>query len=287
MEVTESVLHNSQNRPLQFDPAQITPDDVRGLSLGQVTEQFGTPGLYVRTLDTLERTGFGDDELVQNSLRLGLMLHANDFRTNGHYTDHLMRVMLHVIEDFGIRERHIIAAAPLHDSFEDHPRDLVLALTGEKPATLQEARQLGREALIRWTNEAVVNLIETVTNPQVPEGADKLEVYTMHTADIVFHSPDGRVLKLADFDDNAAGNHATLGERQQRLDRKYLQQWRIHLMGMYLPDSLITGEHRRHAHDMLWRGYLRAMGRLGLTELTSPQQLLSAETAAHSHDYFK
>jgi hypothetical protein len=93
-----------------IDPASITPDHVRGLSLGRVTEEFGTIGLYARTVDTLEKYGLHTNELIQLSLQLGLALQADDHRTNGHYTEHLMRVMLHVIEDFGIRDPDIISA---------------------------------------------------------------------------------------------------------------------------------------------------------------------------------
>ncbi len=247
-----------------IDPASITPDMVRGLSLGRVTEEFGTIGLYARTIDTLERTGFSDNELINLSLQLGLALHADDMRTNGHYNDHLMRVTLRMIEDFGIRDPNLIAAAPLHDSFEDHPRDLVLALTGEKPETREEARILGRKALALLTNETVVELIEAVTNPEVPEGESKLDVYTRHTLKLIYNSPHGRVLKLSDFIDNAGGNHATIGDKQRRLDEKYIHQFRIHKMGLFLPNSIIKGEERQKALHMLSKGHARAVGRLAL-----------------------
>jgi len=247
---------------LKIDPSSITPDHVRGLSLGQITEEFGTIGLYARTVDTLERYGFTDNELIQLSLQLGLALHADDYRTNGHYTDHLMRVTLRMIEDFGIRDPNLIAAGPLHDVFEDHPRDLVLALTGEKPDNREEALKIGRTVLASITNEEVVHIIETVTNPQVLEGEDKLEVYTDHTRALVLGSPKGRVLKASDFIDNASGNHATLGEKQRKLDEKYLRQYRIHKMGLFLPDSIITGKERQTALHLLSKGHARALGRL-------------------------
>lgn len=247
---------------LKIDSSSITPDHVRGLSLGQVTEQYGTTGLYARTVDTLERFGFADNELIQLSLQLGLALHADDYRTNGHYTDHLMRVTLHMIEDFGIRDPNLIAAGPLHDVFEDHPRDLVLALTGEKPNDREEAMKIGKQALALITNEEVVRIIETVTNPPVLEGEDKLEVYTQHTRDLVLSSPKGRILKVSDFIDNASGNHATLGEKQQKLDEKYLRQFRIHKMGLFLPDTIITGKERNAALHLLSKGHARALGRL-------------------------
>lgn len=252
--------------PRKLDPISITPDDVRGLSLGRVTEEFGTIGLYTRTIDTFERYGLGDNDLIQLSLQLGLMLHADDYRTNGHYTDHLMRVTLHMIEDFGIRDPSLIAAGPLHDAFEDHPHDLVFALTGERVDDADEttARKIGSEALAALTNEDVVNIISAVTNPPIPHGANKLDVYTQHTNNLVLNSPKGRVLKLSDFIDNAGGNHATVGEKQRKLDEKYIRQFRTHMMGLFMPSSLIVGSERREALRMLSKGHARALGRLGI-----------------------
>jgi hypothetical protein len=247
---------------IKIEPSSITPDHVRGLSLGRVTEEFGTIGLYSRIIDSLERAGFDDNELVQFSLQLGLTLHSDDYRTNGHYTDHLMRVTLRMVEDFGIRDSNLIAAGPLHDAFEDHPKDIVLALTGEELTDPHQAREVGRTALAAVTNEEVVHIVESVTNPPVPEGADKIDIYTHHTRNLVLRSPLGRVLKLADFIDNAGGNHATIGDKQRRLDEKYIRQYRIHKMGLFLPNSLITGKERQQALHMLSKGHARALGRL-------------------------
>lgn len=251
-------------------PDIISPGMVRDLSLGRVTEDFGTAGLYVRLQDSLERAGFGDDDLVQLCLQLGLALHANDLRTNGHYTDHLMRVTLHLLDTLEVRDRNIIAAAPLHDSREDHPRDLVFALTGERIDDRAEALRFGREVLARITNDEVVDIIDAVTNPEVLPGQNKLEVYAAHTHDLVSNSPKGRVLKIADFVDNAGGNHATFGPKQRKLDEKYIQLFRIHRMGLFLPDSLVTGEPRRRALDILTRGHIRALGRMAALDILEP-----------------
>jgi len=216
---------------------------------------------------TLERTGFGDNELVQLSLQLGLALHTNDFRTNGHYTDHLMRVTLRMLEDFNIQYPNLIAAGPLHDTFEDHPRDLILALTGENVTDRNAALSIGRQTLANLTNEEVADIVWAVTNPTVEPGQDKLEVYAEHTTHLVLHKPKPRVLKLADFDDNAVGNHAIVGGKQRKLDEKYIRLYRIHKMGLLLPDSLIQGRERTQALHLLSKGHARALGRLASTAL--------------------
>jgi len=247
---------------VNLDP--VTPAQVRGLSLEEVTERHGTMGLYTRTLDTLDHIGFdeADDDLIQRSLELGIQMHSRQKRTNGHYADHLMRVTLHLLEDLDIRDPNLIAAAPLHDTFEDHPRDLAGRLTGTKPDTVRLARPIAYNALAAYTNLEVVSIVEAVTNPPVPEGKTKLEVYTEHTRQLVKSSQKGRVLKLADFIDNAVGNHTTIGEKRQKLDRKYLGQYAIHRSGLFLEDTLITGIARERACTMLDEGYLRAMDRL-------------------------
>lgn len=247
---------------LEYDPTTITPDDIRGLSLEKLTEQFGTIGLYMRLLDTLRCNELDENELVQNCLQLGLTLHANDKRTNGNYTDHLMRVTLKMLEDFKIKDPNIISAGPLHDVLEDHPFDLALALTGNMPSKKSTARIIGSEALSRFTNPEIVDIVSTVTFPNLGPGQDKIAEYAKYTNYIVINSPKGRVLKLADFGDNAADNHTTLGGKQHELDLKYIDQYRVHMMGLFLPDSLIVGKERQDALRSLLIGHARALGRL-------------------------
>jgi hypothetical protein len=252
-----------------IDPALITPEIVRGFSLGEITERYGTIGLYAHLVDVIKQKGFEDSDLIQTSLQLGLALHADDKRTNGHYTDHLMRVTAHLLETLNITDPDIIAAAPLHDIFEDHPVDLVYALTGERELDPQKARKIGHEVLVRLTNVDVVEIIESVTNPIVMPGQDKFEIYTSHITDLVENHPKGRVLKVADFIDNACGNNATIGPKQRRLDEKYIGQYRTHMMGLFLPDSLVVGRERQHALHLLSKGHARALGRLAAKDLVT------------------
>jgi hypothetical protein len=181
-----------------------------------------------------------------------------------------MRVMLHVLEDYNIKDENTIAAAPLHDSFEDHPIDLVTTLTGERPESRAHALDLGRTTLARITNDEVAEIVWTMTNPEVKDGQDKLEVYAEHTEQLVRRFPKARVNKLGDFTDNASGNHATIGlEKQRKADLKYIRLYRIHELGLFMPDSLITGPERIRALDLLSKGYARALGRLAAQPLLS------------------
>ena len=250
------VRHENVKRP--------HPEAVRHLSLGTLSEEYGTGGLYVRLNYALEQADLSDNLLIREATQLGLALHIDDMRTNGRYNDHLMRVTIRMLEDFGIRDPNLIAAGPLHDTLEDHPRDLVRSLTGDRIKDPIRARLLGQYALAHITNDEVAQIIFDVTNPIVAPGEDKLESYTRHTQQLIQTSQKGRVLKLSDFVDNAVGNHATIGNLQQKLDNKYIAQYDIHKNGLYLGDSLITGERRERALAQLNKGHQRALGRLAL-----------------------
>ena len=244
-----------------FAPS-ITPDLIRGLSLGKVTERYGTAGLYTRITETLKDTGLGDSELIQSSLQFGLSLHLDDLRTNGNYVDHIMRVALHTIETLGVKDENIITASLLHDVFEMHLLDLILALTGEKVAELTLARQVGHQALSQFTNLKVADIVSVVTNPVTNTDEDKITVYQQHVMDLIRHDPAARIVKLGDFIDNAVGNHATRGKLQQKLDIKYGPLYNIHKDGLYLPDSLVPESNRLDTAKLLDIGRARSVGRI-------------------------
>jgi hypothetical protein len=241
---------------------QPTPEDVRGMPLHEITARYGTIGLYTRLEDSLRTHELDQDPKVQWAFQMGLTLHANDTRTSGHYEDHILRVTLRIIDHYGITDPSVVAAALLHDSPEDHPKDLVLALTGEAVDDVREARQKGLDLIALNTDHETADIVSAVTNPLLEEGQNELVVYGDHTEELVLNHPKGRVVKLSDFTDNAVGNHYTLGDKRQKLDEKYLEQYRIHRMGLYLPDSLITGDTRMAVLKQLAQAHARSLARL-------------------------
>lgn len=243
-------------------PDLVTAEQVRELPLHDITQQYGTVGLHVRLEDTLSRKGLSEIPEVQWALQLGLMLHADDKRTNGPYDDHLLRVTLRLIDHFDITDPEIIAAAPLHDSVEDHARDVVRVLSGEIIEDETEAKQRALELLGEYLSPITVSLIEGVTNPKVLEGEDPFAVYVNHFKTVILPDPKKRVLKLADFGDNGPGNHYTKGEKQLHLDRKYDPLYQLHERGLSMPDSLVIGKRRDRAIDQLRCAQVRARTRL-------------------------
>lgn len=250
---------------LILESNRIEPSEVRGLSLGEVTEAHGTAGLYVRLKETLKDVELYDNPLIQKSLLLGLRLHENDKRTSGHYHDHLLRVTLHLTETLGIRDPNIIAAAPLHDSLEDHATEIVQLLTGIELDEKSYTKGMAACALTLFTNEAVTGHIISVTNPPLLDGQDKNTAYYNHSVRQIRTLPAARALKLADFIDNAVGNHATADPGlQRRLDLKYTPVYAAHMIGLCTSDSLVKGEYQEKALRFLLNGHTRACGRIAL-----------------------
>lgn len=242
-----------------------TPELLRGLSLHEITKTYGTKGLYTRLQDTLKIHGLEDNMLIQGAINLGLNLHNNDKRTNGHYGDHLLRVTLRIIEKYGFTDPNLIMAAMLHDSVEDHARELVAMVTKEEVIDEFEAREMAFSLISMMFNTEVSEIVRSVTNDVMPPGEDKNRFYTTKTIKTVTRSPKGRVLKFSDFTDNAIGNHYTEGPLQQRLDQKYLGCYAVHAIGLFLPNSLITGELRLQQLKKIKKGYQNAVTRIALT----------------------
>ena len=250
---------NERTKPLSdYD---FTPEIIRGLTLGALSEQYGTVGLYVRLEDTLERVGLDTNELIRASMSLGFELHDDDWRTNGHAHDHLMRVALHIIELFKKDDPDLIAAAFLHDTLEDHAKELVLRLSGEQIQDEADARVRGRALLEEFFNARVAKRVQGVTTPQLRPGEDKNESYATFVEQIA-DDPEDEILKCADSVENAVGNHATKEPKQQKLDVRYAPIYPIHVRALYRPDSQVGGKIRDNVVDILFQGQQRAAIRM-------------------------
>jgi len=248
----------------RIGPNTITPDHVRGLSISETSAQFGSLGLYLKLEDLLEKSGLSLDHELNWSLHFALALHANDRRTNGHYADHVLRVGLRIIHNFGIEDKEILAAAFLHDTVEDHPLDIVRTLGQEIDPEAPKERAL--LSLLGHVSPEIVNLVEKLTFvPSTNDYEEKNEEYVDYVNSIVKYDAKARVIKLSDFIDNAVGNHYTNGAKRAKLDKKYLPLYRIHMMGLYMPDSLIPENKRNELVKQLTKAQFRSLGRVSLS----------------------
>lgn len=258
----EALIFGPQNSASKFD---LTPEHVGGLSLSETEKSYGSLGLYTRLEHELDLNGLLDNIDVNLALHLGLAMHGNDMRTNGHYTNHIMRVCLRIITKYNIKEPSIIAAALLHDSVEDHPNDLVKVLGGHKDMSMPVAPQAIAAMRNSPLSSETVDIVDLLTCPPLTPD-NKQQEYLEYTERIVYGSPAARVVKLSDFVDNAVGNHYTLGSKRQKLDKKYLPLYRIHKLGLLMPDSLVVGQARDEALKQLTKAQYRAMARIAIAE---------------------
>lgn len=245
-------------------PEALTADHVRGMPLHDVTDLYGTLGLMLRLKDTLEATGLDQEPEVQWATQFGLMLHANDRRTNGHYADHILRVTLRAIEHYGVIDPAVAASCMMHDGVEDHAKYIVYVLAKEEVEDEARARSMAFELLEPHMGDEAVGIVKDVTNPIVLPGQDKDAIYTGHVKDIVANKPKARVDKTSDFTDNAVGNHHTIGPKQVRADEKYVDHYQIYRAGLFMQDSLITGLERIRALEQLSQGHARALARIAM-----------------------
>jgi hypothetical protein len=259
----EALIFGPQKTDSKFN---LTPDHVRGLSLSETEKSYGSLGLYTRLEYELEQNGLMNDIDVNLAMHLGLAMHGNDMRTNGHYTNHIMRVCLRILTKYNIKEPSIIAAALLHDSVEDHPNDLIQVLGGSKDTLLPIAPQALEAMRNSPLSGETVDIVDLLTCPPLNPDNKQAE-YLEYTEHIVYSSSAARVVKLSDFVDNAVGNHFTLGSKQQKLDKKYLPLYRIHKMGLLMPDSMVQGRARDEALKQLSKGQYRAMARIAINEV--------------------
>jgi len=244
--------------------------DIYTLPLSQLSIEHGTGGLEARLQHALAQLGLADNQLIQQSLGLGLELHREDARTYEPYNNHLLRVTLRLIEELGVVDLATIAAAPLHDSVEDHPEELIRRFLGiEVPGDPHRLREFGYKALVSFATQyhtsEVAGIVLAVSNPILEPGDDKNKAYIEHTSRLALRgTPKSEALKVADFTDNVEA-HEGLEESQKRsgLDRKQIGVYGLHVAGLTRPDSLVVGLAREKAVETLSRRRSQALERLG------------------------
>ena len=251
-----------------IDKFILTPDHVGGLSISETEDSYGSLGLFTKLEHELDVNGLSDNPEVVLAMHLGLALHANDERTNGHYTNHIMRVCLRILANYGINDPSVIAAALLHDTVEDHPKDIVRVLGGKIDDSLSDEEKALAALRLSPLSAETVDIVDLVTCPLL-DLEHKQRDYIAYTEKAVITNPKSRIVKLSDFVDNAVGNHYTVGSKQHKLDKKYLPLYRIHKLGLLMPDSLIIGEVREECLKQLTKGQFRAISRIALASEVS------------------
>lgn len=244
----------------RFD-AEPDPPDIP--ELPQSFHEFSDEQLSTKIDQIIENSDWTDEQktMVRGAGELSATVHAGQERADGMHFDHIRRVFLLLYETLGIRDPELFAAAYLHDSLEDQAKRLIEQLSGEPaPEGLSEAAIRERAyALLQEKFEGtdIAQTIMDVSNPLVDEAAGESKVvsYVKHTYQLIRKSPKGRVIKLADFIDNAVNNDKTPDPKKRvKLDLKYKFLYFAHRMGLHLPDSLVPPENRKAVDRMLKHG---------------------------------
>jgi hypothetical protein len=232
-------------------------------NLEDIGRKYGLEGLMLRFAHALGRVGLAENELIQTTLALGVDLHKDDRRTHEPYIYHPLRVGIRLIEELGITDPVTIAAAPVHDTVEDHAEELARLEFDDVPDEEHLQRQMAHGALILIASEEVADVVLEVSNPIVEPGESKVGAYVGHTAHLVVHgSPQATALKLADFLDNSGAAQGEDPRKRSKLDHKQGLVYGMHVAGLARPDSIVSTEARPGALTALSQRHFHALGRL-------------------------
>ncbi|MEV0246490.1 HD domain-containing protein [Nocardia sp. NPDC050712] len=182
------------------------------MPLHTISEVYGESGLRDRLL--LEIAELEDPERLTEALELASRLHAADRYGREPYLNHLLRVTIRIISHYEVRDPDLVVAGLLHDSVEDHPRELAGESGGEPTAAA--LGELARRFGIR-----VADIVAAVTNPAPDPRQDRHEQYREHVATNLDRAPWARVVKLSDFTDNGVGILYSTGPHMRKLASKY------------------------------------------------------------------
>jgi HD domain len=180
------------------------------MPLRAITSVHGEGGLRQRLLIETRRFPAAERARIGAAVALMSRLHERDRRRREPYACHPLRVTIRILSHYRVTDPDAVCAALLHDTVEDHARDIAPGSRGNALAAL--AAQFG---------ERTAGLVAAVTNPDWEPGRDKHEQYREHVAASLQASPWARVIKASDLTDNAVGLFHTTGPKLPELAGKY------------------------------------------------------------------
>lgn len=235
------------------------------MSLSGVTERFGEPGLTKRL--EMEITSLSEDErdFCMRALELASHLHRNDEYKNRAYITHPLRTAIRLVRDYDQYDKVMIAGGLLHDSVEDHPRDLVRYFGGEAPLVTQDARQAALGTLAVEFSPDLSQLVASVTNEITPQGLsaqERRERYQLMVTEKIATSYQTFLLKLSDFTENGIGLLWTdVPERLPHFTAKYYPLFDVFLwqLEQYAAQGVMPEKHAHFARQQLSAGKARCL----------------------------
>jgi hypothetical protein len=181
------------------------------MPLHAITAVYGEVGLRERLLIEAGRFPGAQRDRIGAALALMSRLHERDRRQREPYSCHPLRVAIRILSHYRVTDPDVACAALLHDTVEDHARDIA-------PGNNQQA---ALAVLANQFGERTAELVGAVTNLAWEPGRDKHEQYREHVATSLDASPWARVIKVSDITDNAVGLFHTTGPSLPRRAGKY------------------------------------------------------------------
>jgi hypothetical protein len=201
---------------------------------------------YFETLENPIR-----EKLLQ-ALNLALDLHQDQKdRPDGPYVNHILRVTDRIINDFGIHNRDVSTAAPLHDSVEDQAKKLAILLGKDGGNEQANALQYIKENF----GDEVARIVSGVTNPEEMdslEPTEKNQKYIEHVVEVI-EDPKVFYVKFSDFCDNGLSiQNIQDPKKQKKLAGKYLPLYQIFIDRIKKDDIQILPDKKQELIDKLF-----------------------------------
>ena len=232
------------------------------MPLSGVTERYGIEGLYKRFSLEIADFAVEDQYFCNRALYVVSVLHRDDPYKGLPYTSHLIRTAIRLIRDYEVTDPEVISAMLLHDSVEDHAKELAeFAPTVDLDKTTVTERALAAVAMS--FSGRVAGLVQNVTNApnsQTLSQEQKNLAYALGVAEKIAKSPETFLMKLSDFTDNAVG---ILWSEQtgkvRKLATKYLPVFDVFLsqLSIYEQSGQLTLSQITTAQQQLYLGKQR------------------------------
>jgi (p)ppGpp synthase/HD superfamily hydrolase len=210
--------------------------------------------LAVAIMELARESGVDRLDDLSEAISIASYLHRDDTRSNrgglprDTYITHPLRNTLRLLRYYHVTDVDILIASVLHDTVEDHPKDIVRDLAGQKIDGLNE-EDIRMRAVAFFAGRfgaEVARIVLAVSNPINPDAIhltkdEKRVIYATHIKEIVTNDYPVFLVKFADFYDNAGSLHHTSSNRGMT----------IHLVKKYAPVVEIFREAVRTIEDKI------------------------------------
>jgi len=211
-----------------------------------------------------------NSDAVDAAVEFASYVHRNDKRENRAgfpktaYIEHPLRNAIRVLR-FGTRNQSVVLGCLLHDTVEDHAKEIAEEFLGVFYPEEHVSREVSFKFIGSNFGEGVERVVRGMSNPLLNVSTltveEKHAIYFNHVAEA---TKDDEVLicKISDYVDNALSlHHTSLAMKPQRLQRlasKYLPLYDLFMTRLEEAENLpVTAEGRAEIITRLHEGQKR------------------------------